>query len=105
MPTVPFDTVRYFGLPATLPMGNGTGLTASQANVLLHELSHLSADTEDYNLSYIPAPAVPGNPTNAKQGYDLTKPTSDAWFFQKFQENSAKNVTNQWVTPFFFFKS
>ncbi|MGO9108944.1 MAG: Calx-beta domain-containing protein [Thermoguttaceae bacterium] len=102
---IDFDKDRYFELEPSLPMGNGTGFKKSQANVLLHELSHMAADTNDDNLNYIPAPRLPGNPTNVKDPkFNPSNAADDASFIQKFQENSVASVTQQWITPFVYVK-
>jgi hypothetical protein len=65
----------------------------------------MAADTENYDLSYIPAPGMPGNPTNVKDPlFGSSMAANDAWFIQKFQSNSVKRVTETWITPFVYTK-
>ena len=86
-------------------MGTAMWFGASQANKLLHELSHLAASTDDLNWSWLPGP-LPGNPTNIAftDKFMPTLAADDAWFVQTLQEHTVASVNESWILPYLYEK-
>ncbi|MDY7110425.1 MAG: RHS repeat-associated core domain-containing protein [Planctomycetota bacterium] len=81
----------WFGIPVVRwdkiyvcePWANGNRLF--QAEIFLHELSHMEAHTKDYRGSY--QMGLPINPARPVENYNVKQMASDAYFYQDLQNN------------------